>query len=264
MQDITKKIQPILEKIGLNPIENAVFLANFELGSARASEIAKKAELNRVTSYEALKRLSKKGLVKIRAKQNTAVKYFEVANVEELENVLNRQKGGIEQALKDLQIIAPDLNSLFSGKSEKPVVLFFEGKEGIKNILLDTLAQKPSEILSFASADFLEVGYEQGFLESYWTKRTSLKIPSRGLMPKTDKAISFFNSEKNQKQLRRIKFIPKEYYNFENEIDIYGSNISIISLRKGEEYGVIIRSKNIAKGLRAVYELLWSVKFSGL
>jgi sugar-specific transcriptional regulator TrmB len=213
-----------------------------------------------VTTYEALKRLSKKGLVKIRAKQNTRIKYFEVEEIASLENALAKQRENIESALDNLQSIIPELRSLQKGGSDRPVVLFYEGPEGIKNVLLDTLAQKPQEIISFASADFLHVGYDAAFLEKYWAKRTQMKIPSRGIMPGTARAKSFFTEEKNRSQLRRIKFIPPELYDFENEIDIYGDNISITSLAKDNEYGVIIRSRNIAKGLRSLFELLWAME----
>lgn len=255
--DIVSRVKSILDKLGLNSVEKDVFISNFQLGSAAASLIAQKAGLNRVTTYEALKRLSKKGLVKIRAKQNTRVKYFEVEDVITLENALNRQKENIEGAISELQNIAPDLRTLRKGNADRPLVLFYEGTEGINNVLLDTLAQRPQEILSFTSADFLEVGYNTSFLEKYWAKRTRMKIPSRGIMPGTPKAKSFFTKAKNQSQLRRVKFISPELYDFENEIDIYGDNISITSLARDNEYGVIIRSKSVARGLRSIFKLIW-------
>ena len=261
--DIINRIKAILDKLDLTPIEKDVFIANFQLGSAAASVIAKKANVNRVSAYEALKRLSKKGLVKIRAKQNIRIKYFEVEDVGALESALEKRKENIENAIGDLHAIAPEMRSLKKGKADRPIVLFYEGVEGIKNVLLDTLAQKPQEIISFTSADFLHIGYDAPFLEKYWVKRTQMKIPSRGIMSGTPKAKAFFTEEKNRDQLRRVKFILPERYNFENEIDIYDDNISITSLAKDNEYGVIIRSKSIAKGLRSIFELLWTTSQTG-
>ena len=55
------QLKPILSQLDLNENDVKVFLAAFELGYAPASAIAKQAGLNRITAYEALKRLVKKG-----------------------------------------------------------------------------------------------------------------------------------------------------------------------------------------------------------
>lgn len=257
-----KKIKYVLQNLGLNNLEMEVFLANFELGAAPASKIANKITKNRISVYEALKRLQKKGLVKIRFRQNTRIKYFEVENMQVVEESLKESKQKLEDSLVELKKIIPDLNKLFIGKHEQPAVLFYAGKEGIKRALMDTLEQKPKEILSFASAEALEEGFKNNFLQEYWHKRTALKIPSSGIMPKTPTALTNFTPAKNLKELRRIKFIPKEFYDFVDEIDIYGNNISIISFEKGNEHAVIVRSKSIAQGLTAIYKLIWSMPFN--
>ena len=259
--DVIAKIKLILDRLELNPIEKDVFIANYQLGTAPASAIAKKAGLNRVTAYEALRRLSKKGLVRIGAKRNTKIKYFEVEDAQAVENSLLQRRENLETAIHDLRKILPEFRSLRKGAPDRPKILFYEGIEGIKNILLDTLAQKSDIIYSFVSAEYLETSYDPKFLEHYWTRRTELKIPSWGIMPGTEKARGFYAQERNIRQLRRVKFIPPELYTFENNIDVYGDNVAITSLAPDDEYGVIVRSRSIAGGLRAIFKLLWSSEF---
>lgn len=137
---------------------------------------------------------------------------------------------------------------------------FYEGVEGVKNVLLDTLeTPQVTEILSYTSADYLAIGFDEDFLERYWQKRVSLKIPSRGIMPDTPAARSLFNEEKNRKKLRRLKFVPADKAGFTNEVDIYGDRVSFISLDKENLYGVVIKSKSIAETQRNIYELLWGL-----
>ncbi|MBI4268562.1 hypothetical protein HY627_01890 [Candidatus Uhrbacteria bacterium] len=252
------QLKPILAQLDLNTNDTKVFIAAFALGYAPASAIAKQANLNRITAYEALKRLGKKGLVKSRAKPGSGVAYFEVEDMGIIQEALSEKKASLDHALSDLSKLAFALREQYAGRTEKPVVLFYEGRVGIKNVLLDTLNQKPNEILSFASADFLESGYEPHFLETYGKQRVDLKIPSRGIMPRTDTAVSFFSPERNVCELRQVRFVSPEGYVFKNEIDIYGDNVSIIALAKGNEYGVIIRSRTIADGLRSIFELVWN------
>ena len=197
-------------------------------------------------------------MVKSRVKTGTGVKYFEAEDIGIVEHALNEKKEAVEHALSDVGLVTQALRAQYSGRTEKPVVLAYEGRSGIKNILLDTLRQEPKEILSFTSADFLETGYEWHFLETYWKSRVAKKISSRGIMPRTEKALAVFTPEKNLHELRQIRFVNVENYVFKNEIDIYGDSVSIISLVRGAEHGVIIRSRNIAEGLRSIYELVWN------
>lgn len=250
-------LKSILKEFGLNDIEIKIYLAALEFGPAPASALAKQAGLNRVTAYEALKRLSKKGIIKIRAKQGSRIKYFTAEDFLMLKEKLAEKKLALSELENKLEIIEPQLRLRYFKKEEKPEVYFYEEKEGIKNVLLDTLKQNPKEILSFASADFLEIGFDKEFLADYWKKRVALKIPTRGIMPKTATAIALFNEEKNRGELRRVKFISEEDYIFKNEIKIYEENVGIISMEKGNEHGIIMRSKSIADSFRSLFELIW-------
>lgn len=251
-----KNLKPILIQLGLNDIESEIYLAALEFGPAPASELAGQAGLNRITAYEALKRLSKKGLVKIRAKRG-GIKYFTAEDVSILKEKARDKKAEIKRVIEKLEEMEPQLRALASFGGEKPEVYFYEGKEGIKNVLLDTINQNPQESLGFASADYLEIGFDKIFLEHYWRKRVALKIPARGIMPKTKSALAIFNPEKNRSEIRQMKFIPAENYPFQDEIEIYGNNVGIICMKPGNEHGVIIRSKSVADSFRAIFELVW-------
>ncbi|MFH1175488.1 MAG: helix-turn-helix domain-containing protein [bacterium] len=252
------KLKPILTQLGLNDIEIRAYLAALEFGPAPASELARQAGLNRITVYEALKRLSQKGIVKIRAKKGNEVKYFTAEDVGILKEKARQKKADLDGLIEKITVLEPQLRALASFSEKKPEVYFYEGKEGIRNVLLDTIKQNPKESLGFASADFLEVGFDKKFLEDYWKKRVVMKIPARGIMPKTKAALALFTPERNQSEIRQVKFIPAENYPFEDEIEIYGDNIGIISMKKGNEHGVIIRSKSIADSFRAIFELVWN------
>lgn len=252
------ELKQILAQLGLNEVEIKVFLANLELGSAVASKIAVASSLNRITAYEALKRLSKKGLIKIRAKKGNKIRYFEAEGLETLQDKLEAKKIELQGLIQEAGSLKSEFKSLYKISATKPVVLFYEGQEGIKTVLKDTLKQNPKEILSFVSADFLEMGFGKDFLDSYWGDRAKRKIPSRGIIPRTEKAISIFTPERNQQELRRLKFIAPELYKFNNLFDIYGDSVSILSLIKGNEHGIIIRSKDIADNLTALFEFVWA------
>ncbi|MES2409137.1 MAG: helix-turn-helix domain-containing protein [Patescibacteria group bacterium] len=252
-----KEIKELLSSLDLNPIEARVFMASLEIGSGPASTISESAGLNRVTTYEALKRLSKKGFIKIRAKKNSSVKYFVPEDIDIIKEKLENKKDELTETIKKVDEFQDEFRAFFTVNEDKPTVLFFEGKEGIKSVLQDTLKQKPKEILSFASGESLEEGFEDKFLENYWKKRVNLSIPTRGILPSNTKFETRLHPERNKKELRELKFISPDLFKFKNEIDIYGDNVGITSHAKGNEHGIVIRSKSIAESMKSVFEVLW-------
>lgn len=257
--NIKPEIEDFLRELGLHKAEIGVYLACLETGSGEASRIARVSGLNRITTYEALKRLSKKGFVRIRAKKGSSVKYFTPIEYEELVEKLKMKREEFENSIKTAEKLKKEFQAQFAPVKEKPLVLFYEGVEGIKEVLNDSLKQQPEEIISFASAESLESGFDPKFLQNYWQKRVSLDIPSRGILPKTKKAQESFSNDRNKKELRNLKLISPDIYKFKNEIDIYGNNIGITSHEKGNEHGVVIRSKSLADSMRAIFETLWNL-----
>jgi sugar-specific transcriptional regulator TrmB len=253
------ELRNILFELGLNKVEVSVYLSLLELGSGTASGIAQKAELNRVTTYEALKRLSKKGFVKIRAKKNSSVRYFTPEDISTIKEKLEHKKSELDNTIKQVEEMKTEFSAQFSFTDRKPEVFFYDGKEGIRTVLMDTLKQKPKEIVSFASAESLEVGYEEEFLKNYWRKRVSLTIPSRGIIPGTEKAHRIFTQKRNIEEMRQVRFLPKGMYPFKNEVDIYSDSVGLSCHDKGNEHGIIIRSQSIAESLRSVFETLWQL-----
>jgi sugar-specific transcriptional regulator TrmB len=236
-----------------------VYIALLELGSGSASTVSKVADFNRITTYEALKRLSKKGLLLIRAKRNSSTKYFTPVEFGDLIEKL-------EEKAKEMQSVARKAKSMenlfkasFAKAEDKPVVLFYEGVDGVQEVLNDSLRQTPREILSFASIEYGSEAFGEDFLKSYWKKRTALNIPTRGIVPATKNAREKFTKERNELEIRSLRFIDPNLYSFKNEIDIYGDNVGIMSLPKGSEHGIIIRSKSVADSLRTVFELAWKL-----
>ena len=53
-----------------------------------------------------------------------------------------------------------------------------------------------------------------------------------------------------------MRLIPKDQYNFTNEINIYDDKVSIISFTD-EIIGMIIESKEIANTQRAIFSIAW-------
>ena len=237
-----QELVKILIDLGLGDKEAKVYLAAIEVGTAPVSQIAQKARINRVTTYDILEKLKSKGLVSFFTKAK--IKYFTATNPETLLETY-------EKRTNELRTCLPKFKRL-TGETNHPRVRYFEGLEGIKAIYADTLTAK-TEILNYSNSAEIRKTWP-AYDEEYVQKRAEKKIFLRGLSPK-DKAGEVVEAE-NEKYHREIRLIPSDQFNFTNEINIYDDKMAIISFEE-QLIGMIIESKEIATSQRAIFNMCW-------
>ncbi|MDE2188661.1 MAG: BlaI/MecI/CopY family transcriptional regulator [Patescibacteria group bacterium] len=122
-------LEKYLQEIGLNEKEAAVYLALLQYDNAAVMDLAKKTNINRSTTYTVLESLAKKGLVS----ETTVGKKtrYQAESPERLETFVERQKVVLEEHSKRLKDIIPQIKSVQRETGEKPIVKYFEGREGI-------------------------------------------------------------------------------------------------------------------------------------
>jgi sugar-specific transcriptional regulator TrmB len=95
-----EEIEKILEQIGLNQKEAKVYLTLLELGPTAIRNIADKANINRGTTYESLKKLQKIGLVSYFHQGKK--QHFVSEDPSVLNNLLSRKKLELKEAEANL------------------------------------------------------------------------------------------------------------------------------------------------------------------
>ena len=231
-----------LVNIGLTEKEAKIYLANLELGQSSISKIAKRARINRVTAYDVVEKLIKKGFLNFVTKRG--IKYFSPTKPD---LIFQNTKRKVDTFQKSLPIL-----KRLQGESAHPKVRYFEGPDGIKFIYEDTLSSK-TDILNFANSEEIR-RFWPTYDNDYVKKRAKKKIFLRGVSP-LDEAGLQVQSE-NRKYYRDIRLIPHKKYDFSNEINIYDDKVSIISFNEGL-IGMIIESKEIADTQRTIFKMVW-------
>ncbi|MBL4694768.1 hypothetical protein JKY72_05365 [Candidatus Gracilibacteria bacterium] len=234
----------ILTNIGLSEKEARVYLSCIEKGTAPVSEVAKGAAINRVTCYDILEKLKKKGLVSYFTKQK--IKYFTATSPETLVDEYEKRSN-------DLRASLPQFKRL-TGETNHPRIRYFEGIEGIKAIYADTLTSK-SDILNFSNSHEIRHMWPE-YDKEYVEKRAKKKIYLRGISPK-DAEGEIVKAE-NKIYFREIRLIDRDQFDFSNEINIYDDKVAIISF-KDELIGMIIESPEIANSQRAIFNMCWQL-----
>jgi len=241
-----------LQQLGLSEKEAKVYLAGLELGSSTVQEIARKAGINRPTTYFQIENLMKMGLMSsmVRGKK----KYFAVESPDKVLRLLEKQKEEIKEKEENFKKIFPELQGLFATTEEKPKVRFFEGKEGIKTIREDILKTNFKTLEEFVPLDDCYRFFPPRPRDYRWKMAKKLeRIPEKLLYTTQEGAIL----PAREKLIER-RFIPLDKFPSHTEITIYGSKITLVSHQKNL-IGVIIESKDIADSLRSLFNLAWEL-----
>ncbi len=237
-----KELIQILISLGLTDKESKVYLAATESGTSPVSQIAQKAGINRVTTYDILEKLKQRGLISHFTKKQ--IKYFVATKPETLLEEFEKRTNSLRVAL-------PKLKRL-TGETAHPRVRYFEGIEGIKAIYADTLSSK-TEILNYSNS--LEIrknwpSYDTEYVE----KRAKKQIFLKGICQNDEYGKKVHELDK--KNFREMRILDPSQFDFTNEINIYDDKVAIISF-KDELIGMIIESAEIANSQRTIFDMCW-------
>lgn len=245
MADVKKQ----LEEIGLSDKEAAVYVASLELGKSPVQKIAQQAGIKRVTTYVIIEALMKKGLMS--SMEEGKKTHFFAEDPTNIERLIVKQQETVEEKKRLIKDIIPQLDILFKTIGERPAVRFFEGVEGLMSVREDILKSEYKEGKSFVALDsLLRLFPKQEHMTKSRIKRgikgKVLYTHPRGPIPGgTDTTL-----------LRETKWIPREHFEFNGDISVYGNKVSISTFQK-KPIAIIIESREIALIINAIFDLAW-------
>lgn len=251
-------IKKVLKKIGLNDNEISIYLAGLKEGQVLANFLAKRTGISRQNTYDVLDKLIKKGLV-----FTTGEKYktrFTMEDPARLEFLLDKQKKEIEKIKKDLELAMPEMESLYKTDSYIPRVKFYESKEGMKNLFLDSLQCDKLEILAVVTSIEIHDVVGRDFARYYIEQRVKRGICAKTIRLKNheDYAEKFFHE--HDEQLREIRYAP-ESVNFTSSFFIYDDKVFFISSKR-ENFGFSLASEEYRDVMMGLFNVLWMASIS--
>lgn len=240
---------PDFNLLGLSQAEGKVYMTLLELGGGYVSAVARRAKLPRVNCYHTLQNLAEKGLVNYITKSR--IRYYAPEPPQKIINILEERAGYAKKIL-------PELLSISNTLVLKPKIKYYEGMEGVKNILEDTLTAN-KELLGYTNLQGMSEVFGD-FITSYAEIKMKKHIKTRLICPSSEEAFTYIEKSYPKDfplELIEILFVnPREFW-FENEIVIYEDKVAVISLNKEELNGMIFESPVYARSQRAIFNLAW-------
>lgn len=242
----TPALLHVIQSVGLDELEAKLYLAGLTLGIAPASSFAEATKTNRITTYNHLEHLTKRGIFSAILKKN--VKWYQPISPESLSIEARKNAQSLERVL-------PDLRGLMGSHHRTPRVRYYEGKDGILDIYEDTLTAA-GDICNFANSDIVREFWKE-YDRQYVAERVKKGIFLKGIAPDDEQGRKV--QGKDKQSLREIRLVSFKEFPINNEINIYDNKVSIISFSReeAEVFGVIIESKEVADTQRQIFEMAW-------
>lgn len=239
-------IENKLASLGLDEKEQRFYLAALQLGSAPVTEIAARAGVSRTNGYDLLARLEARGLL-------TQINGDGARHVVAEDPIVLISNWERTRALLDG--LVPELRSLFNAATMKPRIRFYEGAEGIRRVLWETLDCRSGTLLGILSMhELLEVPGMEG-MQQIIAERVKRGIKLRVLRSKRRETEKIWPTSKSE--LRELRYVP-ETIDLGMTMYINDETVSYLSSKR-ENYGLIIESKEFSALSTALFEGMWTI-----
>lgn len=251
----------LFTQIGLNELEAEIYEFLILNGESSVVDIIKGTNIKKGMIYVGIESLNKKKLVTKRMlrpknpniRNKTKIAHLNPDHPEKLLSIIKTREDEIKTTKNNFEANLNTIISTFNRSSGKPGMQIFEGTEGIKKVLADSLTA--TEIIrTYADMEAI-VTYLGKINTDYAKKRDKLNIKKRALI--LDSPFSRDYLKQYHKETTDIRFIKEDEYPFKSVMQIYDNKISYINFAPDVKIGVIIHDPEIYKMNCAIFEHAW-------
>jgi sugar-specific transcriptional regulator TrmB len=236
-----------LVQLGLQETEAQFYLAALELGQASVRDIAAKAGITRTSAYDVFARLLDQGLV---TQVGSGARNSWLVAAEPPEHLTEL----FDARRRKLDALLPELRTLHNRSSAKPRVRFYQGLEGIKLVLNDTLAVRDKQLLGILSMRDLYETPGRAWMDDHVRRRIEAGVFLRVIRSRVKDIPRLW--PQSASDLRDVRFAPPGMV-FAMTTYIYEDKVAQISSRR-ENFAMTIESEEYAMTQRNLFEVFWA------
>jgi sugar-specific transcriptional regulator TrmB len=241
-----------LALFGCNARESAIYLKLLELGPTSVQELARALKQNRITVHSAVEQLVAKGFLYESRRGKRRIIGAEEPVV--LSNIVTRKESDLTILKDNVGALIRLLSAVRRPESSAPTVKFYEGKDGFKRMLEETLEARDG-VLVITYVDLFAHWLTPAYLEDYFKRRSAKGIHTKLIYPPSKFGERVKGKARDYKI--EIRTLPPEL-EWRAGVFSWNDSIGIQSLTENRLTCTIIENKDIAHFWRAVvYPLLW-------
>jgi len=250
-------IQQQLEKVNLSSEEALVYASLLQLGEVSVLKLARKTGLKRPSVYNYLKTLTEKKL--IRWNNTPRGQTVAATDPENLSLQLDREREKYRNLVDVLNNLLPELNSLKVQKNFSTQVRYYEGVQGIKQLITNTLNAR-KEIFGYSCYGRNQV-VGKDFMKDFRDKWVKAKLFDYVIVNNLALSRRFPKEVlvKDYLKYQKIRILPEKEFYITGDIMIYNNVYAVASLDQKNSMGVEIINEEIVKTQMSIFKLLWKI-----
>ena len=231
-----------MSHLGLSENEAKLYLALLEKGPCTVSDIAKHSGLHRPTVYKHIPDLQQKGLVTTTRKGKRILYIGE--SPEKLEHLLDRVN-------EEVRLAIPELVEEFGKRKHKPVIKFYEGKHGIREIFDDIVQTLKRGDIFYRYSSRKEPMSDKYIPKDYRARRDAKQLERFVI------ASQGYAKKKKPRLERQIKIVPNNFGLFDYDVTliIYSNKVAVIDFNSDTAF--VMENLPFARFQQTLFRLLY-------
>jgi len=243
-----KDIRNYLKELGFNKNEANVYLVLAKLGEAKASQIAKSADIPRTTAISILDKLVRENYITTNVHKRVTSYWIESPQV-----LLDNLNSKIEIAEKLKEV----LPNLYHTDGHFPLAKFFDTKKGIKNFIEKTLNSLEKGSIIYTIDTPHEGNYSKIFSDDFKNIIFDIK-KKRGIITKTLVPSGTLSGIPQSKLLNQSIQIIELPVGLKFSGSLWIIKDMLINFSGNPPFLVVTKQGAIVSGIKGVYNFLWS------
>jgi sugar-specific transcriptional regulator TrmB len=248
------KLESYLIEFGLNDIEARMYLGLLELGTVTVSELISYLKLKRSTSYPYIQNLINNGLI-IQIRKGSS-RILSAEKPEKLRLLIEQKRWDIDRIESKIPDFIKELTQAipFEKNLDLAEVTYYEGVIAVRSVYREVL--KAKKVYSFVNVNQVFAVFPE-----------NPKLFHDALMENKDIEMweIIEDSRISRDHVNRLgpkyhfKFIPENLSFSETDFIIFDDKVAMIHLSEQKPSAVLINSKSMSIGLKAIHKLVWDI-----
>lgn len=245
------QVEQSLRNLGFTRHEVKALVYLVRVKQATAKQLSREGTIPFTMAQSALANLERRSLVTV---EQNGQDHYTFAGQEAFDRWLN------EEQSKHQDIYAQagkDMSQLFDsakGDSWQPEVLFYEGRDGIREIYDDMLATG-EDIYTCTDLEKLIGALSEEYIENFIQTRKEKNMKLYTIRSKRTNDLFSKQESMAANELREIKVISD--LKLDGEIKVYGKKSALVTLDGDKPVGFVFSGGPIAKLMKQFFDQLW-------
>ena len=248
-------LEKILSALDLGVEERKIYRHLLNEGETTAGELARKIGMARPTLYDLLRKMRDKGVVG--QSMRHGVRSYEAEAPYKLNHMLDTKIKTLQEQQTQFQNLLPLLEARRNKQFLAPRYHFFDGVDGLKNVIMDMLLYRDLTTYAFWSIKAAMTLLTPDFFCFHNTERIRNRLFVRAIWPGNQtvniRRYPFLGG--GEGFYREIRIAPPEVDSHMGYW-IYGNKVAFLSSTR-ECYGWIIESAECAEMMTKQHQFLW-------